>query len=546
MKKQYVLHLLLLFLFLNELMAQHGPGNYEAIPYKTGGSPLFGKDIVIDNLPDQDQRDVAICSAFNGWLYAVTTYYDSINHIPISDILRSTDSGITWNLIYGGSPGTLYCKFHSDGIVAIGDSLSNLKIFSSGVRSVHPTSLGTGFVDRLNGVTGEWEGILPPYESGVTDISVVTDYNYPTIGSNPHSLGILYSYNKNNKDSIIFLSSSNGGMTVDNKQVLASSTHSFFRNVELNYGRSASYPEGRFFAVWEEMQDSSQTMGHIYTSHSEPYFNSPFTTPVCLDSLDTTAINKLRNPTIACQYSGTDNNQGNLSAVVLCEKSVSDHNSFELQGFYNLQAVGTNNFTPFMPSSSSNSRIQPSVNYNPYNSTFMLTFFDSTDLKLPFLTNDVNLANPNVWNVVSSAYNDNPSLIIPKPTVKINDAKQAGMNAWISEGPGNSGVALFDAAYSDWTGINEGTINATSRTIQIYPNPCRDMLNLVVELNDNESVKIEITNSMGKNELIFPSKTFSKGKHKITLSVSSLSEGPYFYKFITGAFSTSGKFIIIR
>jgi hypothetical protein len=547
MKKQYAIHLLLLFLVVNGLMAQPGPGNSGAIPYKLGGSPLFGKDIVINDQPAQDQRTVSLCTASNGWNYSVTTYYDSIQHISNFDILRSTDGGMTWNIIYPGlGTGAGDVKLKVNDIVAIDQTSSDIKLFWAYKYSTNTSPWGGSFVLRFNGNTGDFEAILPPWNPYVSDIKIISDYFYSSVNSNPHSFGILYSLHATDRDSLIFLSSDDAGMTVTHKQVLAVVLTSHFRKISLNYGRSASYPEGRYFATWEVVDDMAQPAGHIYTSHSEPYFNSPFTTPICLDSLDSSSINKLRNPTIACQYSSTDNSEGNLSEIIICEKYVPDNNSFEIQGFYNKKAVGTNNFTPFSPASSSNYRIQPSVNFNPYNSTFMLTYFDSTELKLPFLTNDVNLTNPDLWDVTSSAYNDNPSLINPKPTVKINDAKQAGMNAWISEGPGNSGVALFDAAYSDWTGINEGTINATYRAIKIYPNPCHDMLNLVVELNDNESVKIEITNSMGKNELIFPSKTFSKGKHKIMLSVSSLSEGPYFYKFITGAFSTSGKFIIIR
>jgi len=55
-------------------------------------------------------------------------------------------------------------------------------------------------------------------------------------------------------------------------------------------------------------------------AHSEPDFNSPFTTPVCLDSLDSTGINKNRNPKITCQFSIADNDSSNLTEIILAEK----------------------------------------------------------------------------------------------------------------------------------------------------------------------------------------------------------------------------------
>ena len=50
------------------------------LPLNTGRSMMFGQDIVIRNLPNQDQQNAAICSAPNGWLY--NTYcFDSLGVI---------------------------------------------------------------------------------------------------------------------------------------------------------------------------------------------------------------------------------------------------------------------------------------------------------------------------------------------------------------------------------------------------------------------------------------------------------------------------------
>ena len=68
-----ILIALVLLLTMNILHAQPG------IPLKDNGSVLFGKDIVIHDRPDRDQKLVAICSAFNGWLYAAYAYQSSLS-----------------------------------------------------------------------------------------------------------------------------------------------------------------------------------------------------------------------------------------------------------------------------------------------------------------------------------------------------------------------------------------------------------------------------------------------------------------------------------
>jgi len=521
-----------------------------SIPLKPQ-SPLFGKDIIIDNQPLQNQSDVAIGCAFNGWLYAVTTYYDSIDHTPGYDLLQSKDSGMTWQYLTGSLTWTEYLKIRSNSITIMGDSISNLKIFWSYILLSLPSELGGSEIFVFNGETGDYLYKLPPFFGGNIDIKVVSDYTYPTIGSNPHSLGELYSIDDVNplygtiRDSIIFLSSSDGGKTMNNKQVLATSTNSHFRKVTLNYGRSASYPTGRYFAAWEEIPNQSSTTGHIYTSHSDPDFNSAFTKPVCLDSLDATAINKVRNPSIACQYSDNDNSNGNLTEMVIFEKFMPSTSMFGLEGFYNLQAATTHNFNEFTVSSSATNQIEPWINFNPYNSTFLLTYFDSTDFKLPLLSNDVNLGNPSGWNVINQAYNDNDSLTNPNPRENINVQKQNGMNVWISQKNSSNGVALFDAQYSTWTGVTENNM-PNQMVFQVYPNPCNSNITVSFDLPNPSDVSITIYNLMGQTAGVITNQNYTSGKYQLKCNVANLLPGSYICSFRAGEVVSTAKLTVIR
>jgi hypothetical protein len=541
MKTLVTLFISIFFLISMEgIHGQTGHGG-TVVPLKPN-SILFGKDIILYDSLNVDQEGVAICSAFNGWLYAVVTYYDSvINNMPGFSLMRSTDNGITWNFLYGGIYPINYVKLHSNIVVALGDSVSNLKIFwSSLYTSITTPGTGQASIWRFDGETGAYEAQLYSFNAQ-SDIAIASDYNYQASNSSHPTLGMVCS----TPAQIIFRSSSNGGMSFDNTQVVATTSNYYFHKVALNYGRSPSYPTGRYFAAWEAQPNQTSTIGHIYTAHSEPNFNSAFTKPVCIDSIDQSTNNKVRNPKIACQFSGADNDSANLTEVVMAEKQLS-LNNYDTRGFYNLQATTSNHFSEFSISSSSNNKTQSDINFNPYNSTFMLTYYDSTLRSLPFLTNNVNLTNPGTWNIISSAYNDNGNLGSPLPKIDLNYLQQAGMDAWISKGSNGNGIALFDASYSTYTGVSEINSDDIARLIGAYPNPCSNYVKISFEVKKTENVTINLMSILGQPLGTITNQTYSEGKHVVQYDVSGFPQGTYLYNFRAGEFAASGKIFIIR
>jgi hypothetical protein len=519
--------------------AQHGFPGGAVVPLKPQ-SPLFGKDIIIFDSLNVNQNDVVICSAFNGWLYAIVTYYDSVASKPGLSLMQSVDNGMTWAYLYGKVSPVTGVKFRSNSIVALGDSVSALKIFWATIYSDSLSSLGQGFVYRFNGITGNYETQLFSY-NGLSSIALSSDYNYQASGSSYPTLGMVCS----TPTQIAFHCSSNGGVSFNNSQIVATTSNLYFQKVALNYGRSPSWSTGRYFVAWEAQASQLSTSGHVYTAHTEPDFNSAFTTPVCLDSIDPTLINKVRNPVIACQFSGSDNDSSNLTEVIMLEKELSSVN-YDIGGFYNLQATTSNHFTEFSISTSPNNKSEPDINFNPFDSTFMLTYYNSTLHTLPFLTNDVNLANPYVWNTVSSAYNDNGNLVSPLPKVKLNYLEQSGMDAWISVESNGSGVALFDAPYSTYTGVSEINSGSPGRVTGVYPNPCNSDITVYFEMQTTGKVTISIYSLVGQTEGIITNQNYPSGKHQLKYNVSNLSPGTYIYTFKSGDFLTSGKFTVIR
>ncbi len=542
MKQLIFIPIFFLLLMLNQPgLAQQYSNEDPILPLKTNRSVLFGNDIVIHDQPERDQRNISICCAFNGWLYAVYSY-NQPDQANIS-ILKSTDNGLTWNVIIETGFDYYDCIIKKVNIMVCGNSIPNLKLF-----------VGCVILDTLDGSSSGkvWRNKAEPYtpeewvlnEGNINDLSLASDYMYPAGNSNPYSIATLYSSNGPIMDSLVFLSSGNGGLSFDNRQVVAI-TSKIFDKVALNYGRSPSYNSGRYFAAWEEQDNLNSNTGHIFTAHSEPLFNSPFTVPVCLDSLDPSAINKSRNPVISCQFNDVNNDSSNLTEVIMFEKYLPGTNSYDLQGYYNLQATNSNYFRNFSASPSQNYKIHPDINFNPYNSTFMMTYYDSTGNKLPFLTNDVNMTTPDSWNTITNGYNDNNNISAPHPKVNLNVIQHTGMNAWIAERPNGNGMALFDSPYSVYNGISE-IKSIYARLIGSYPNPCTTNTTIRFELQKPEKVSVVLYSLIGQTLKISKEQIYPAGLHQLNFNISEFSQGTYMYTIRAGEYFASDKITIIR
>ena len=130
MKIRFTFLLLFLLQFpLNRLGAKSIQSDNPGLPLKQDRSVLFGKDIVIKDIPTEDQRNVTVCSAFNGWLYACYLRLDETGHGYSYFLLRSTYNGINWTeiyMVYNDSSNEIITKMD---LVACGDSISNIKVF---------------------------------------------------------------------------------------------------------------------------------------------------------------------------------------------------------------------------------------------------------------------------------------------------------------------------------------------------------------------------------------------------------------------------------
>ena len=549
MKAKLTFLFFILFLITIEGMnAQPGNHGKPILPLQPNGSPLFGTDIIINDQPTQSQQHVAVCSAFNGWLYAAVTYKDPLySNSAVVSVLKSIDNGLSWTIIFDDwfPGGASDAEYTSVDITTTGNSVPTLKFFLALVAKTTASNFSSGFVDIHNGETGMYEGHLLA-EGLCYDLAIASDIMYPAFNSNPNSLGILSSIHTfTSGDSIIFRSSSDGGASLDHQTAVAA-TGSRFHKVALAYGRSPSWSSGRYFAAWEEQSNYGSIPGNIYTSHSDPNFNSSFTTPVNLDGLDPADLNMCMNPSIACQYNSIDNDSSNLSEVVLFERYNQSDQSYDLRGYYNLQAANHTRFQKLSLSNTGHNNLEPDITFNPYDSTFMVTYFDSTTQKLPLLTHNFNLINPNQWDINSSGYNDGSQLSRPYPKVKTTSNFQKGTYVWIADVNEGKGVAMFDATSGTWTGTSVNNSDSKGKAIGAYPNPCNKIINLDFELKKSGKVTINIQSVLGQPLGTVTDQYYPEWKHVVQYDVSDFPAGTYFYYFRLGDFTDSGRFTVIR
>lgn len=533
---------LLIFFSSNLLQAQNTRDFLPVIPEK---STLFADDIYINDQPTQNQHSLAMCSTFNGWLFAVYTF--QVGTVPWIAVLKSIDNGKTWSVINSGNLGFAGDYSFKMDLVSCGNDTSNLKLFI-GIGMFRSISHNrTVHVSRFNCSTNLPEGdILNEPSQKVWDFALSTDNLYPANNSNPNSIAIFFSkeygYYPVFRDTLIFRSSSNGGISFDFQEG-GRGTASSIHKVDLAYGRSSTYSSGRYFAAWEEKLDSNDASGHIYTAHTEPNFNSSFTTPHLLDS-EASLNNKVRNPAIACQFSGSDNDSSNLTEVVLCEKYISAEQRSDIVGFYNKTATNSNNFNTLSINSGQNNNLQPDISFNPFDMTFMATYFDSTNQKLPYIRNDANLSNPNSWSIISSGYNDSSNLKKPYPKIKLALGQQSGANFWIADRSNGNGAAMFDAPFNYPVGIKGNELQPITNLFRVFPNPATTITTIEFQLEDNCDVRISLTNSFGQliNDKIL--RSCPKGKSMSTIDLSQYPEGIYVINFSTGNSSDNKKIII--
>ena len=538
--------LLMMLLFqLNSWAQAEFQGN-SAIPYQTGNSLHYGGDVIIDDQPLQDQRGNSLAVAFNGWLYASHV----INNEATKSwkVLMSIDDGLTWNTIINNPLSADWYTVALD-IMVCGTSTADLKLY---VARIYENDVSGNSILRLSKYdanTGAFisqlrdDNLATPEK--FLDVAIASDYYFPAWSAGQYSIGMAYSKTTSSTDYIGFISYADAGATAQPDQNVYTGGM-FVRNVAIAYGRSATYVNGRYHVAWEERTNSISDIGEIWTAHNLTYYNGVFTTPLRLENLIAASAGYCRNPSISCQFNNTDNASGNYTEVVLFDRAYNGNTAdFDIVGTYNLTASNTDSWSIFgMYAGSSSNDYQPDVNFDPAFNNFLATYYNSTETKLRYLVEYMDLPDPYFWIVITDKYNDANNLVNPYPKVEINPVQIQVAHLWTAERPGGNGVTMFDAEYST-AGIQPIAAGDPFR-LKVYPNPARYNIKIALTLSQGDRITINMVDAYGKPGNVLFDGNVPKGESVINADVSGMAAGCYFFRVKSSNSTSTGRLVIIR
>lgn len=499
----------------------------------------YANDVVINSSTTDNQRRVRLAVAFNGWLYAAFSTVDAAANAGGITIVSSRDNGQNWFLIDSYQP--VDVRYPAHDLVVAGTDTNNLTLYMAGVR--HDVAAGTYnlFIDTYDAASGIFDGnvyLVLHGTSRVNDVSLATDYMTPAFNANPYSVGLLYSAFGSVRDSIIFVGSDDGGANWPIREIVRTTIY-YSRTVSLGFGMSYNNSNGRYTAAWEELAFASDRYGNIYTSRNDAQIDGSWITPINLDSnLVSSTPRQCAYPVIASSMeTSTDNDSSSFSTVILVQRDFNgDGTDWDVIGFYN-KTVNTNNswYRFDIANTGSTVDINPDISYDPSNNNFLAVYYDSTNGKLPYVVNNINLTltNPNTWTSITSQYNDvTTNLAAPFPRVEINPAVTQTAHVWTAEGAGGRGVAMFDAEYVI-TGIQSSNGGAGGALNNLSPNPATHQATLNFTLTQPATVQLSVVNMNGQ-QLLEQNIERAAGTWQTVFDVEQLPAGVYFVRMNLG------------
>ncbi|MDD2191246.1 MAG: Omp28-related outer membrane protein [Bacteroidales bacterium] len=93
-------------------------------------------------------------------------------------------------------------------------------------------------------------------------------------------------------------------------------------------------------------------------------------------------------------------------------------------------------------------------------------------------------------------------------------------------------------------GLNDIENNISS--VNVYPNPVKDIANLEINLNSSSDATIQVLDMLGRNVIDLGRKSMKAGQNTIELNTSNLNNGMYFVKVITNDGIVSTKITISK
>ncbi len=500
-----------------------------------GYAQPFGTDVMVNNYLYGEQTQPKITIAYNGLMFAS---YCMDNNSTF--IMKSTNNGLNWSQL------VIFSDVALSDIIVCGNSASNLNLFIANFNKL--TKKLELYKYNVSGGTFTAPYTSSLYGNSITDLKLATDYTFPSSGASPYSVALAYSIRTSIYDSLICITSPNGGNTfpLSNKRVV-DVTSTYFNKVSVCFGRSKSQTSGSYFVAYEEFSNSSTLFGRIKFAKSNNGFNDIFTTPKYLDNIFASDYNLCRNPVVSCQTDNVDNSIKGLTAIVASDRKYSE-TDIDVIFFSTLDPKKASViWNRYNMSSIDGLETQADMVYDPINHNFLVTYYNQSLQKLPYISQDLNLTNPYFWTIISNAYNDSPNLSDPCPQIEFNPLYNKAAFLWSRFGdyPILYSKVMFDAEYRkivSKTGIAENIV--TSKELLVYPNPASNIANIDFELNNAGLVQLNVYDITGKKVNNLYHAQTPEGKNTISIDVSNYANGNYIIEMLTPELRTTKSLVV--
>lgn len=133
----------------------------------------------------------------------------------------------------------------------------------------------------------------------------------------------------------------------------------------------------------------------------------------------------------------------------------------------------------------------------------------------------------------------------PEKLVPINDGRLLIGSTISSEISHFSGIYFFTSSH-EVLGINDGSdlISDRNKLGQNYPNPASGQTQIPFFLTESGNVSIKLYDSSGRYVREITNQYFAKGENSVSVNLSGLSKGIYFYQMNTNGFKQARKMIV--
>jgi len=94
------------------------------------------------------------------------------------------------------------------------------------------------------------------------------------------------------------------------------------------------------------------------------------------------------------------------------------------------------------------------------------------------------------------------------------------------------------------TGVNSPEDNNNTLSVEVWPNPATNSVNISFVLENSDNAVIEITDLSGRKVSTIENRKFSRGSNQVSFDINNYAKGIYIYKIRTSNALVSGKLII--